>query len=131
MLLKHVALACSSEEKSDKFYRDLLGLKKINSKILPRELSKQIFNLDFEFKIVNYADDNIHLEIFIGKKERFENRKDDNKIEHICIEIEALEAFLERCRDREIDILQIRKGDRPITFIRDYDDNLFEIKAKV
>ena len=89
MLLKHVALVCSSEEKSDKFYESLLGLKKVSSKMIPSTLSKQIFNLDSELKIIDYAVDEIHFEVFI------DNQKvaDDKKIEHICLEIDDLEAI--------------------------------------
>jgi len=44
MLLRHVGLICSSEENSDKFYQDLLGLNKSEPKTLPSDLSKAIFN---------------------------------------------------------------------------------------
>ena len=125
MLLKHVALVCSSEEKSDKFYESLLGLKKVRSKMIPSTLSKQIFNLDSEFKIIDYAVDEIHFEVFIS------NQKvaDDKKIEHICLEVDNLEAFLNKCNDMGVKILQIPKEKGFLTFISDYDGNLFEIKT--
>ncbi len=126
MILKHVALVCDSEENSDKFYEQLLGLAKINSKILPRELSRQIFDLDSELQIINYADDTIHFEIFINGKESI----DVKRIEHVCIEIEDMEALLKKCRAMGAEILQIPKGDKLLVFIKDFDGNLFEIKAK-
>lgn len=126
MILKHVALVCGSKENSDKFYEQLLGLTKINSKILPRELSRQIFDLDSELQIINYADDNIHFEIFINSKASI----DVKRIEHVCLEIEDMAAFIKKCRAMEAEILQIPKGDKFLTFIWDYDGNLFEIKAK-
>jgi len=126
MILKHVALVCGSKEKSDKFYEQLLGLTKINSKILPRELSRQIFGLDSELQIINYADDTIVFEIFINSKKSIGGKP----IEHICLEIEDLAAFLSKCRTMGVKVLQIPKGDKYLTFIRDYDGNLFEIQAK-
>ena len=45
MLLKHVALVCSSENNSDKFYKDLLGLEKKETKILPRMQAKKFSTL--------------------------------------------------------------------------------------
>jgi len=54
MLLKHAGLACSTEDKADKFYRDLLGLKKSESKYLSADLSKAIFDLDSELQMINY-----------------------------------------------------------------------------
>ena len=68
MQLKHIALVSSSEDKADRFYKTLFGLKKINEKVLPATLSHQIFNLNTELKIINYANDKIHFEIFIADK---------------------------------------------------------------
>ncbi len=126
MLLKHVALVCSSEEKSDKFYESLLGLKKVSSKMIPSTLSKQIFNLDSELKIIDYAVDEIHFEVFINNQKISEAKK----IEHICLEVDNLEGFLDKCNDMTVKILQIPKKEGFLTFISDYDGNLFEIKER-
>jgi catechol 2,3-dioxygenase-like lactoylglutathione lyase family enzyme len=127
MLLKHVALVCSSENNSDKFYKDLLGLEKKGSKILPRMLSKQIFHIDAEYKIINYMGNNMHFEIFLG------NQDDVTKprIEHICLEVDRLSEFLEKCQIMGTHTLQIPKGDGFITFITDFDGNFFEIKERI
>jgi len=126
MLLKHVALVCSSEEKSDKFYGSLLGVKKGRSKIIPSTLSKQIFNVDSELKIIDYAVDEMHFEVFISHQKV----ADDKKIEHICLEVDDLEVFLNKCKEMGVKILQIPKEKGFLTFISDYDGNLFEIKTK-
>jgi catechol 2,3-dioxygenase-like lactoylglutathione lyase family enzyme len=125
MQLKHVALVSSSEDKSDRFFTKLLGLEKVSSKTIPSTLVNQIFNIDTELTIINYANDNIVFEIFIDNQKRAEK----NKIEHICIQVENLETFLERCRSMEIDVLQVPKGDTRLTFIKDDDGNLFEVKS--
>ena len=125
MQLKHIALVSSSEEKSDRFFTNLLGLKKVSSKTIPSTLVNQIFNIDTELTIINYANDNILFEIFIDNQKRAEK----NKIEHICIQVENLETFLERCRSIEINVLQVPKGDTRLTFIKDNDGNLFEVKS--
>ncbi|MFC1516880.1 VOC family protein [Thermodesulfobacteriota bacterium] len=129
MFLKHVALVCRSEKNSDTFYEQLLGLKKQDPKMLPDDLSKQIFNLDAEYPIINYIDDNSHFEIFID--DSLVPHQNEKKIEHVCIEIEDLEAFLEKCRALDVGIRQIPKGEKLLTFIRDFDGNLFEIKSKM
>lgn len=123
MMLKHVALTCSSEEKADRFYRDLLGLEKLNRKTLSETLSRQIFDLDVEFLIVNYAHDEMHFEIFIHDTPGV----DDRKIAHTCIEVEDLDEFLARCLNTGVAIRQVPKGDKTVTFISDFDGNLFEI----
>ena len=125
MILRHIALVCSSDQNSDKFYGNLLGLKKIGSKSIPSALSKQIFGLDSELKIINYADDNIHFEIFISTQKS----PDLKKIEHVCLEVEDLNKYLEKCRIMGVEILQIPKGESYLVFVKDYDGNLFEIKG--
>lgn len=127
MLLRHVGLACSSENNSDKFYHSLLGLEKKDSKILPKKLSRQIFDQDTEYTIVNYADDTVHFEIFLGHP----GGAPKNGLAHVCLEVENLSEFLERCRRLGTPIRQIRKENGVITFISDFDGNLFEIKEKI
>jgi catechol 2,3-dioxygenase-like lactoylglutathione lyase family enzyme len=126
MLLRHVGLICSSEENSDKFYQDLLGLNKSEPKTLPSDLSKAIFNLDAELPIINYMDRNVYFEIFITS----ENKSNNLKIEHLCLEVDDLTGFIDKCRSLNVEITQIPKGDKTLTFIKDFDGNLFEIKDK-
>jgi catechol 2,3-dioxygenase-like lactoylglutathione lyase family enzyme len=125
MHLKHIGLTSSSEENSDRFYGELLGLTKSEPKPLPIELSKAIFNLDTELVMINYQDDHLHFEIFVTA------HMEDNKqrISHTCLEIEDLDGFLDKCRRLNVDAAQIPKGDKTLIFIRDFDGNLFEMKS--
>ena len=127
MLLKHVALVCSSENNSDKFYKDLLGLEKQNTKVLPKTLSRQIFNLDAEYTIVNYANNSMHLEIFLDKQ----GGAHKTGLTHICLEVDDLAEFLKRCRSLGTPTRQIPKENGVITFISDFDGNSFEIKERI
>ena len=125
MLLRHVALTCSSEEKSDRFYQDLLGLQKSEPKTIPPALSQSLFDINSELKIINYLDENLHFEIF------FSDQKigDAKRIDHACLQVDDLAAFLEKCRTLQVKIVQVPKGDKLLTFISDDDGNLFEIKS--
>ena len=125
MILRHVGLLCGSEENSDRFYKDLLGLTKSKPPALPLELSKAIFNIDSELVMINYQDGNSHFEILITGGSRGNNRQ----IAHVCIEVDNLEVFLEKCRSLNLDVARIPKGDKTLTFIKDFDGNLFEIKG--
>ncbi len=125
MLLKHVGLTCSTEDKADKFYQDLLGLSKSEPKTLPSDLSKAIFNLEAELQIINYMDEKLHFEVFITSL--IDNKS--RQISHQCLEVDALSDFIAKCRTLNVEISQIPKGDKTLTFIKDFDGNLFEIKA--
>jgi len=126
MNLRHVALTCSSEEKANDFYQNLLGLKKSEPKTLPSSLSREIFDIDSELMIINYVSESVHFEIFIHTH----NQRNNSRIDHVCLEVNDLPEFLQECRSLNVNIIQIPKEESLITFISDYDDNLFEIKQK-
>ena len=124
MILRHVALICSSEKNSDRFFKNLFGLEKSTQKTLPPSLSRTIFNVDGELQIINYTSEDIHFEIFIAD----DSERIVNPIAHVCIEIDDLETFLKKCAELDVNVCQIPKNNRTLTFVRDDDGNLFEIK---
>jgi catechol 2,3-dioxygenase-like lactoylglutathione lyase family enzyme len=126
MILRHVALTCSSEKNSDRFYKDLLGLEKSEPKNLPEPLSKAIFKVDAELLMIHYQGKAVHFEIFITDSPVNHN----GQIDHVCLQVDDLNSFLKKCRDLNVEISQIPKGDRTLTFIRDFDGNIFEIKQE-
>ena len=125
MILRHVALTCSSEEKSDKFYKNLLGLQKSEPKTIPPALSKTLFDIESELKIINYQNEYLHFEIFLTSH----NNPSVRRIEHVCLEVDDLATFLEKCRTLQVKIVRVPKEDKLLTFISDDDGNLFEIKS--
>ena len=124
MLLRHVALTCSSEKKADRFYKNLLGLEKSEPKTLSRRLSEAIFKVDSELTMIHYQNEKVHFEIFITDHAINAFRP----IEHVCLEIGDLPRFLKKCAELDINTSRVPRGDRILTFIRDDDGNLFEIK---
>ena len=124
MLLKHVGLVCRTEDHADRFYRDLLGLNKSEPKKLTSDLSRAIFNLDVELQLIDYKNDDTHFEVFITNLIDFTPAV----IAHQCLEVGDLPEFIDRCRDLNVEINQIPKGGKILTFIKDFDGNLLEIK---
>ena len=125
MVLQHVGLKSGSEEKADAFYRDLLGLKKLDPKTLNSALSKSIFDIDSELVIINYLNEDVHFEVFITVSADNITRQ----IDHTCLEVNNLNDFLNKCKTLDVEVNRISKGDKTLTFIRDFDGNLFEIKS--
>jgi len=124
MRVRHVGLATRSLENADRFYGQLLGLRKSEPKTLPAAISRLLFNLDKDFTVVNYADDTLHFEIFVynGDSRAF------GPPGHVCLEAENLDALVERCRAMNFPVVRAPKGEGWITFIQDDDGNFFEIK---
>jgi len=122
MHLRHVGLTCRCEENADRFYRDLLGLEKVEPKLLPAPLSLAIFDVEADLPMINYTGPHAHFEIFIA------DIGDAGRIGHACIEVADMAAFLRGCDELGVVVRRIPKGDITLTFVRDLDGNLFEVK---
>ncbi len=126
MNLRHVALVYSAERNADRFLGGVLELKKSEPKTLSRELSQAIFALNRELLMINYTSDSLQVEAFIDGNHPGKTRL----VEHVCLEVDDLPAFLERCRLEGMAVSRIPRGDSFLIFVRDADNNLFEIKEK-
>jgi catechol 2,3-dioxygenase-like lactoylglutathione lyase family enzyme len=126
MRVSHVALASSSEEKADRFYQGVLGLKRTRTVSVPANVMNTIFGLDQECKKTDYEDGGIRFEIFFtGQKGPRTIRPD-----HVCLEVNNLESFLKTCEAMKVEIIRVAKGESIVIFIKDYDGNFFEIKEQ-
>jgi len=126
MIIKHVGLICSEEETADKFYKEVLGLRKIEPRTLPAALSKDIFNVGSELKVINYLNNEIHFEIFIHDQ----TKNTSEIIEHICLEVDDRKNFINRCESLGVRFNKIQKEEKTLVLIWDFDNHLFEIKEK-
>jgi catechol 2,3-dioxygenase-like lactoylglutathione lyase family enzyme len=126
MRISHVALASSSEEKADRFYQGVLGLKKTRTVTLPASIMKSIFGLDEECRKTDYENEEIRFEIFFTGFERARTLRPD----HVCLDVHDLEAFLKKCEAMKVEIIRVAKGESMVIFVKDYDGSLFEIREK-
>ena len=124
--MHHAALVCSSERNADRFYKELLGLKKSVPKILSTELVRVIFNTESETTVINYAGEKIRFEIFIADPV---NAPAAIALPHVCLEVKEIDGLVEKCRAMGFEVILAPKGERILTFILDHDRNLFEIKS--
>jgi catechol 2,3-dioxygenase-like lactoylglutathione lyase family enzyme len=124
--LNHIGLYNSSLSHSEKFYRQLLGLENIYQFQISKDLAKNIFGLENDYQVVIYGNSQLRMEIFIGEGQK----QITPTINHICLNVENMVNFLEKCREMEVEINTVKRNDREIFFIKDYDGNLFEIKEK-
>ena len=88
------------------------------------ELSDAIFGIKENVEIEVYDNHETRFEVFItqtGKKHGYE---------HICIEINNKEEFINRCKKHSIEPMIIDKDGKNLLFVRDFSGNLFEVKEK-
>ena len=125
--LNHVALLNRSVENANKFYRDLLNLDQLYENTISADLAFKIFGIKRQMAITVFGNDSFRIEIFIVD----ESPKPSLSVNHLCLEVENRQAFVNRCRELGVEINTIRRDTRDLIFIRDFDGNLFEIKEKL
>jgi catechol 2,3-dioxygenase-like lactoylglutathione lyase family enzyme len=124
MKILHVAVPCRRVENADLFYGRLLGLIKSEPRSVPRELTLSLFGLDLDLTMIYYTSDDMQFEVFVGA---FPLQAP--QVNHVCLKVADLEAFLTLCREIGAQVICAPKGDKVVIFIRDLDGNAFEVKA--
>jgi hypothetical protein len=120
--IQHVALQYTNKEQADIFFKKLLELPLIKNFNVSKELSKQIFNIQEEVEVFVYGKDNTTFEIFITKQ------KQSHVFDHVCIKIDNKEELFNKCKKYKLKPYFVEKGDKKLLFLRDYSNNLYEIK---
>ena len=126
MKLHHTAVVCQSEKNADRFYAGILGLKRVKTSKAGKDLIRQIFDTPLECHFIFYGNENLGVEVFIIPQ----NTEKGSHFEHLCLEVENRDKFILKCRNNDLEVREIPKGDAMLVFIKDYDGNLFEIKEE-
>ena len=124
MEIIHTGLGASSEENADRFFVHILGLEKSGPKPLDRKLSQALFGINDELSMLNYRGGNAHYEIFVFQG----YLPPQNQVTHSCLKVADLAGTIGRCRAAGVKVIEVPKGSGVVTFISDYDGNLFEMK---
>lgn len=120
----HAGLDSSSEEKADRFFVDVLGLEKSEPKIIDKKLTRTLFGIDAEPLMIHYQGGTVDYEIFIYQ----EYKAPEKQITHSCIKVTDLKTIVGKCKNADLKVIEVPKGSSVVTFISDYDGNLFEVK---
>ncbi len=125
MRLHHVAIVCRSRKNADLFYQDLLGLTAVRDQTIGPALSQEIFGKACECRIVLYGNADFAIEVFIPAEPSVEG----SRFSHVCLTMADRAAFEAACEDAGITVRRIPRGNGYLTFVKDPDGNLFEIKG--
>ena len=128
MKIEHIAVGYNSEEEADRFFIDLLGLKKIRSKSVPEDLMKKFFSVKKESKFVLYGNQDSNFEVFITN----DNSRAQDVFTHSCLLIENRDEFVDKASSMGYDLTKVPRKDSNgyYLFIKDGFQNLYEIKEK-
>ena len=121
---KHVALTYADRKKAKIFFTDILGIPLTRTFTVSEKLADTFFGLEEEVDVDVYDNGEIVFEVFITKRSK------QMSFEHTCMEINNKQAFIERCRHYDIEPILVDKNGKISVFVRDFSDNLFEIKER-
>jgi catechol 2,3-dioxygenase-like lactoylglutathione lyase family enzyme len=122
ILVRHVAVECCSQDHADRFFSSVLGLQKVKSTLLSKELSMAIFKIDKEVQFDFYDNGKTSFEVFINDKHRA------SFFAHTCIEVENKSDFISRCKEQGLEPFFVEKNGKQLLFVRDFSGNLYEVK---
>ena len=124
--IEHIGVASNTEEDSDKFFIELLGLKKIRSFTVSADLMEKFFGTKKEHKIVRYEKDSLSFEVFITDDES----KAKDIFSHACILVKERDVFVDKASYMGFSIVKVPRKDSSgyYLFIKDRYQNLYEIK---
>ena len=123
-VIKHIGLQYNDRESARIFFKEILGLNFKKSFLLSKDLTKEIFEIAEDVTIDVYENDDSYFEVFIT------NDTVNNKFDHICIEVESKTQLIDKCKKHGIEPIVVKKNEKTLLFIRDFSNNLYEIKQR-
>jgi len=126
MKIDHIAIAQNSEADSDKFFVELLGMRKIHSFLVSADKMMNFFGVNQEYQFLRYEDENLGVEVIITN----DNSKSTDLFTHPCLIIENRDDLIEKAQKLEFHVIKVPRDDGSgyYLFIKDNYDNLYEIK---
>ena len=123
---EHIAVASNSEEESDKFFVELLGLDKLRTFTVSSDKMNKFFNVNEENKFIRYEKQDLSVEVIITNKQ--ESFKD--KFTHSCILVQNCINITDKADAMGFKVIKVprEKEEGYYLFIKDTFGNLFEIK---
>ncbi len=121
--INHVALQFKTKKEADIFFEKILDIPKVKEFDLSKNLSEEIFNVSKEVSVCVYDNQKTRFEVFIS------GEKQDFSFNHICIEIKNREKFIEKCKKYDLEVNLVKKGEKTLLFIKDFNKNIYEVKS--
>ena len=124
--VEHIAVAANSIEDSDRFFMELLDLKKTKTFTVSAELMEKFFGINKEHNFVRYQNDNLGVEVIITN----DNSKVIDVFTHSCLIVDNREAFIKKSSSMGFKTIKVQRkdGEGYYSFVKDSFENLYEVK---
>ncbi|MBN1214892.1 MAG: hypothetical protein JXA99_05550 [Candidatus Lokiarchaeota archaeon] len=126
MHIDHFAVCANSEEDSDVFFIQLLGLNKIRNFHVSSNLMKEFFGIEKNQQIIRYENEDLSAEVFITG----DNSSSNDLLTHQCLVVNERDEFLNRAIELGYRTTKVMREENNsyYLFIRDDYGNIYEIK---
>jgi catechol 2,3-dioxygenase-like lactoylglutathione lyase family enzyme len=124
MLLDHAGIVNRDANEAARFYHDLLGLDAIKESSVSPELSRKLFSVDQEIRMLVYGRGNLKVEVFILPG----FIAPSPAVPHFGLQVEDLSGLLERVKGAGVRVISAERGGRIVHFIEDFSGNRIEVK---
>ncbi len=125
-VLNHIGTVNESEEKAVRFYAGLLGLERTREFAVDAGLSKQLFSVSREIKVLVFEGQGTKIEVFICP----DCLPPSPDLRHIGFLVEDLAGILDKARRAGAEVVEGRSGEKIVHFLKDFSGNLIEVKAR-
>jgi catechol 2,3-dioxygenase-like lactoylglutathione lyase family enzyme len=123
-MLHHIGLATPSIDAADRFFVELLGMKKGVVNAFPAELMDTIFGRREPMEMVYYENAALRFEVFVTTLPLAQPT-----LNHACLEVADRAAFLQKASALDFPVIEIPKGEKMLYFLEDAYGNRYEIKT--
>jgi catechol 2,3-dioxygenase-like lactoylglutathione lyase family enzyme len=120
--IHHIGIWSSNRPKSTEFCERVLGLAREREYEAPAEVMQAIFGYGKPCKIELYSDGETRIEVFYAEGEELAG------INHFSVSVGDRREFCARARDAGADVIEVRRDDHLVYFIRGAGGLLLEIK---
>jgi catechol 2,3-dioxygenase-like lactoylglutathione lyase family enzyme len=126
-MLQHIGLQTSSKENARSVFNGIFGMKEVRTFSINRDINKAFFGKDVPCDILVFRGENIDAEVFINESAISSS---NDRYDHICMLVSDLNDTIARCKKSALEIIQHATPDKTITFMKDKDGNLYELKER-
>lgn len=124
----HIGIFTYRADRLVKFYTGKLGFALVKDDVLPRTMTKAIFNVARDCRFIKLAAGNLALEIFepVGDKAK-PGAPGAAGFNHFGLQVGDRKKFVAGLRRKKVRIIDVRRNGRSVYFIADPDGNRIEI----
>jgi len=120
----HIALEYKNKKDAHIFFSTILGIPHTRGFIVSTELSKEIFGREKTVEVDVFDNGEICFEIF------YTDDIKHSSFSHTCINVNSKEKFVDNCKKYKLRPYTVVKGEKELLFVRDFSQNIYEIKDK-